>query len=55
MLLAKNLIQQLDVQELEKFTSQERSWFYRHSSSTTDVSGNRELGPQEMAGSLHAH
>lgn len=43
MALEKNLIQQLDVQELEEFSSRERSWFYRRSSGTTDVSGNKEL------------
>lgn len=47
MVLVKTLIQQLDVQELEEFFSCERSWFYRHSYSTTGVSGNRELGAQE--------
>lgn len=55
MVLVKNLIQQLDVQELEEFSSCERPWFYGHSSSTTGVSGNRGLGAQERAGSLDAH
>lgn len=55
MMLVKNLIQQLDVQELEEFSSHKRSWFYRHSSSTTDVFGNRELGAQERVGSLDSH
>lgn len=55
MVLVKNLIQQLDVQELAEFSSHERSWFYRHSSSTTDVSGNRELGAQERIRNLDAH
>lgn len=55
MVLVKKLIQQLDVQELEEFSSHERSWFYRHSSSTTDVSGNRELGAQERSGILDTH
>lgn len=55
MLLVKNLIQQLDIQELEEFSSCERPWVYGHSFSTTGVPGNRELGAQEGAGSLDAH